>query len=45
MRWNLAERFGWKLEYIDALSLGDLNELSQIDDGKAKARMKGEEIK
>ena len=37
-RWQLAERFGWTLEYIDALNVGDLHELIQIDDGKAKAR-------
>jgi len=38
LRWQIAERFGWTLEYVDALNVGDLHELIQIDDGKAKAR-------
>jgi hypothetical protein len=36
-RWELAERFGWTLEYIDALKIEDFHELLQVDDGKAKA--------
>jgi hypothetical protein len=36
MRWELAEKFGWTLEYIDALKLGDLHELIQVQDGRAK---------
>ena len=37
MRWELAERFGWTLEYIDALKLGDLHEYIQVVDGRGKA--------
>jgi hypothetical protein len=33
-----VERFGWTLEYVDALKLKDFHELMQVDDGKAKAR-------
>jgi hypothetical protein len=36
MRWQLAERFGWSLEYIDSLRLGDLHEYIQVMDGRAK---------
>lgn len=38
VRWNMAERFGWKLEYIDALEMSDFHEFLQVEDGKAKAR-------
>ncbi len=38
VRWKIAERFGWTLEYVDALSMGDLLELYHVDDGIAKAR-------
>lgn len=38
LRWQIAERFGWTLEYIDALSLDDLTQMIQIDDGLGKAR-------
>ena len=38
IRWNLAERFGWTLEYVDALSWQDMAELNQIDDGRMRAR-------
>ena len=44
IRWNLVERFGWTLGEVDALSLGDLHELMQVDDGRAKVNMKGEEL-
>jgi hypothetical protein len=36
-RWALAERFHWTLAYIDTLSLQDIQELIQVDDGRAKA--------
>jgi hypothetical protein len=36
--WDMAERFGWTLEYIDSLPLSKLHEYLQIQDGKAKAR-------
>lgn len=37
IRWNLAERYGWTLDYIDGLSLADLAEWIRIQDGKAMA--------
>jgi hypothetical protein len=37
MRWHLAREFGWTLEYIDAMSLSDLNEYLQIKDGENRA--------
>ena len=37
-RWELVERFGWTLDYIDSLALDDFNEYMQVCDGKAKAR-------
>jgi hypothetical protein len=36
MRWELAEKFGWTLEYIDSLKLGDMHEYIQIMDGRGK---------
>jgi hypothetical protein len=36
-RWMLAEKFGWSLEYIDSLSLGDFAEWLQVEEGKARA--------
>jgi len=36
-RWELARAFGWSLEYIDNLSLSDLFEYWQIEDGTNKA--------
>jgi hypothetical protein len=38
MTWNLAERFGWTLEYVEGLTMGKLREFSQIEDGRAKAK-------
>lgn len=38
MRWELADRFHWTLDVIDALPLGDLHDLIQIDDARAKIR-------
>jgi len=38
----MAERFGWTLGEVDALSLEDLREFIQIEDGRAKARSHGE---
>lgn len=35
-RWELAAKFGWTLEYIDALSVADFNEYIQVMDGRAK---------
>jgi hypothetical protein len=34
----MAERFGWTLEYVDSLSLADLHEWMQVQDGLAHAR-------
>ena len=33
----MAEKFGWTLEYIDALPLGDIIDYWQIQDGREKA--------
>jgi hypothetical protein len=38
VRWTLAERFGWTLEYIDGLAVQEMHDLIQIDDGRAKDR-------
>lgn len=38
IRWEIAERFGWTLEYIDALSLGEIHQLINVDDGRVKGR-------
>jgi hypothetical protein len=43
-RWELAERFGWTLSEIDALSVGDVHELIQIDDGRRKVHTKPEKV-
>jgi hypothetical protein len=40
IRWELAERFGWTLEYIDSLSVADWQEYWMINRGRAKARGK-----
>lgn len=37
IRWELAERFGWTLEYIDSLSLEALGDYTRIQDARAKA--------
>jgi hypothetical protein len=37
IRWSLAEKFGWTLEYIDNLSLGDIYDYYQLQDGRNKA--------
>jgi len=36
--WSLAERFGWSLEYVEALPLTRLMELHEIDEARGKAR-------
>ena len=40
VRWGLAERFGWTLKDVDALSMADLAEFYQIEDGRSKAKDK-----
>jgi hypothetical protein len=37
-RWEIAREFGWTLDYVDALTLGNLQEYFQVRDGIAKAR-------
>lgn len=37
-RWTLAERFGWTLDVVDALSMGDLHAWFQIEDARVKER-------
>jgi hypothetical protein len=36
-RWSLCERFHWTLDEVDKLSLGDIFELIQVDDGRMRA--------
>lgn len=38
LRWQMAEKFGWTLDYIDSLSVATLHEYLQIQDGLAHAR-------
>ena len=38
--WDLAERFGWTLEYIDGLSVERMREIIALDDARAKAKAK-----
>jgi hypothetical protein len=40
IRWQIAERFGWTLEYIDSLPLNDLHEWLQISGARAKVGVK-----
>jgi len=40
IRWTIAEKYGWTLPEIDALSWADMVEYFQIEDGRAKARVK-----
>lgn len=35
IRWNMAEKFGWTLDYIDSLPLSEYHEYLQIQDGLA----------
>lgn len=37
LRWTIAERFGWTLAEVDALTGADLAEFFNIEDGKIKA--------
>lgn len=39
IRWTLAERYHWTLETIDALSMAELEEFFQIEDGRSRAGM------
>jgi hypothetical protein len=38
--WNLAERFGWTLEYCRSLSWQDWVDFVNIEDARKKARNK-----
>jgi hypothetical protein len=38
LRWEMAERFGWTLDYIDSLPMAKQHEFLRIEDGKAAAR-------
>ena len=38
VRWQMAERFGWTLEYIDSLPIGEVHQMMQVDHGRVKAR-------
>ena len=35
--WEMAERFGWTLEYIEGLSMARWHEYLQVRDGESKA--------
>jgi len=37
-RWHLAEKFGWSLDTVDSLSMGDIGEWFQIEDARTKVR-------
>jgi hypothetical protein len=37
LKWELAERFGWTLEYIRGLTMRDIQEFYSIADAKYKA--------
>jgi len=37
-RWLIAERYGWTLAQVDALSMGEMGEWFQIEDARAKVR-------
>lgn len=39
-RWRIAEQYGWTLNEVDALSMDDLQEWFQVQDGICKARPK-----
>jgi len=36
--WEMAERFGWSLEYVEGLSMARLHEWTQIQDGRSKGQ-------
>jgi hypothetical protein len=36
--WQIAERFGWSLEYVESLPMSRLAEYEQIEDGRAHSR-------
>lgn len=36
--WNLAEKFGWTIDYIESLPMSRIYEYLQVQEGKAKAR-------
>lgn len=37
LKWTLAEKFGWTLEYIEGLSMAQIHEYYQLQDAKYKA--------
>ena len=39
-KWELAEKFGWTLDYIEGMSMQEIHEYYQIKDAKIKARVK-----
>lgn len=40
MQWRLIKLTGWTLDYVDSLSMGQLRELYQLEDGDMKAAMR-----
>ena len=40
LRWAMAERMGWTLEYVDNLDVADMHQGLAVWEGEAKARKK-----
>jgi len=38
LKWNMAEQYGWTLDYIDSLPLSKVHEYYQIRDARHKAK-------
>lgn len=38
LRWTMAERFGWTLDTVDALTVEQITEFAEIEDGRNAAR-------
>ena len=35
-KWKMAEKYGWTLDYIDGLTVGQMNEYLQILDAESR---------
>lgn len=40
--WEMAEHFGWTLEYVEGLSVARLHQWQQITDGRGKGQQERE---
>ena len=38
IRWEFVERFGWTLDEVDALSVGDIHQYIMVQMGRNKAK-------